>query len=379
VTVRRLDSLDALGMPASSAERGSSIIEFLDFDRRNRRVDLPHQIRRFHVTRNASQLAANGRSRGSSRSRGAAPRRTAGNPRTAGNQSQLARPCHAAPLRRAAATHVTGCHTGLVLRSGSSPASLGLLQAALASPNSTIRELEFVGLSSLAELTGALVCCCHGGKIRRLRLENYRLPTRPSSRQQEAVARSICHHVLGEAHISDSTKDNRETPVALKTLEIVGVPLGTVGAHVLTEAVAHNQTLEVLKLMDCNLRSDSATSVAETIRRNQSLIALDLSYNPHLLGSPLTQEMTLKTLVRRGLTFNLTMRHVVLPQTGGIIRDGPMKRQLDVSRFRQDFVTKKRNVFDIPPPVWPHLLARVSAKPSALHLFLLESVVSLFE
>jgi hypothetical protein len=107
----------------------------------------------------------------------------------------------------------------LVLRSGSSPASLGLLQAAIASPNSTIRELEFVGLSSLAELTGALVCCCHGGKIRRLRLENYRLPTRPSSRQQEAVARSICDHVLGEAHISDSTKANRETPVALKTLE----------------------------------------------------------------------------------------------------------------------------------------------------------------
>lgn len=162
--------------------------------------------------------------------------------------------------------------------------------------------------------------------------------------------------------------------VALENLEISRVFLYTVSAQALFEAVA--QSLKVLNFRGCHLRL-SATAVAHMIRHNHSLTDLDLSHNPYLFGFPLTRktrDRTLNMLVQKGLAFNLTLRQLVLLP----IPDGPVKRQLDISRFRQNFVKENRSVLDIPPAVRPHLLARVSAKPSALHLFLRENVVALF-
>ena len=115
------------------------------------------------------------------------------------------------------------------------------------------------------------------------------------------------------------------------------------------------------------------------IRENTYLRELDLSYNRHYLGSPLTREMTIKTLVNKGLKYNFTLQELGMRQTsGGPVERSKIDRHLAVNRFRHDFVANRRDAFCIPRAAWPHVLARVTAKPSALHQFLRETSTALF-
>lgn len=198
-------------------------------------------------------------------------------------------------------------HT-LVFRSGLSPASLRRLQTALQQPHSPIAQVEFVCLRTEEEISMALGCC-RQGKIVRLRLENYRPAGRLSREDRQSMAETLRNGIFGAASNGDDNDDEGALPHAT-CVELVGYPIGAVGARVLAEAVATNNTLDVLRLMDCDLRSDSMYYIAQMIRENTHLKELDLSYNRHYLGSPLTREMTIKTLVNKGLKFNFTLQEL---------------------------------------------------------------------
>lgn len=132
--------------------------------------------------------------------------------------------------------------------------------------------------------------------------------------------------------------------------------------------------------MDCDLRSDSTFYIAKMIRGNTFLQELDLSYNQHYLAAPVTREMTIKTLITKGLKYNLTLQVLGMRQTkGSSVKRSKIDHQLAVNRFCKDFVENKRDPFAIPSNVWPHALARVTPKPSALHTFLRENAVALFD
>ncbi len=87
----------------------------------------------------------------------------------------------------------------------------------------------------------------------------------------------------------DSATNASGAVVMLESLEIANYPIGAEGAQILAEAMSTNSALKTLKLIDCDLRSDSATYVAHIIRENQCLETLDLSYNRHYLGSQITR------------------------------------------------------------------------------------------
>ena len=263
-------------------------------------------------------------------------------------------------------------HT-MVFRSGLSPNRLRRLQSALNQPDSPIRELEFVCLRSEQEIEMALACCRQEhSKIERVRLENYRPSGRLSREDRESISHTLRTGIFG------NDKDVVALP-HVTSMELVGYPVAAVGAQILSHAVVKNRTLETLRLMDCDLRSDSIYYVAQMIRGNTHLRELDLSYNRHYLGSPLTREMTIKTLVNKGLKYNLTLQRLGMCQTrGGPVERSKIDRHLSVNRFCYDFSMNKRDPFDIPEAGWPHVIARVTTKPSALNHFLRESAVALF-
>lgn len=270
----------------------------------------------------------------------------------------------------------------LVFRSGLSTTSLARLHRALNQPQCPIQQLEFVCLRNENEIEMALQCArLEHCRIDRLRLENYRPAVRPSREDREALALTIRNGVFGDTIIIDEqASSTADGPLPhVRCFELVGFPLGTVGARILAEPAARNTTLDILRIMDCDLRSDSTVFVAQMIRGNKHLRELDLSYNQHYLASPLTREMTIKTLVAKGLKHNLTLQDLGMRQPdGSTIKRKKIDAQLAVNRFRKDFVDNKRDAFEIPTSAWPHVIARVSVKPSALHGFLRESAVALF-
>lgn len=254
--------------------------------------------------------------------------------------------------------------TSLVFRSGISLAGLAMLQQAL-QENDTICELQFVSLKSCEEVKEAINCCRHQPRIHSLSLKNYTTNRRA---ERESIAVTIGDAVFGSGGIP-----------TLKTLEIVRFPIGTRGTQILTEAMAIDTHLTTLRMIDCDLRSDSASFVAHMIKTNHHLQELDLSFNPHYLGSGITRELMLKTLVQRGLRFNTSLIELKLEQTGG----GPIKRslldrQLQITKFRAAFVRSNRSPFDIPQHMWPHILEKVAFKPTILHQFLQEAAITLF-
>lgn len=271
----------------------------------------------------------------------------------------------------------------LVMRGGISLNGLRMLQQAL-QENDTIEELTFVSLKCVQELQGAMECCRRQPRIRSLSLTSYNPPTsRRDGEGGEVIATTIRDTIFGEPRFlvgDDHAADNEQGVPTLKTLEIVGYPIGTRGTQVLADSIAKNMTITTLRLMDCDLRSDCANSVAQMIKGNRHLKELDLSFNRHYLGSEITRELTLKTMVQRGLRFNMSLLELKLPEqtVGGPFKRGKIDRQLDISRFRASFVDNKRDPFSVSPHLWTHVLARVSPKPSALYLFLLESAITIF-
>ena len=262
----------------------------------------------------------------------------------------------------------------LVFRSGLSSNSLRLLQTVLKKPDSPIRELEFISLRTEEEVEMALACCQVQPKIERVRLENYRSLGRVGREDRQSIAQTLRRGIFGAEH------DNGGCPLPHVTcVEIVGFPIGSVGAQILSEAMVKNSTIETLRLMDCDLRSDSIFYIAQMIRGNTRLRELDLSYNRHYLESPITRELTIKTLVNKGLKYNYTLHRLGLRQTRGEpVERSKIDQLLSVNRFCYDFRKNQRDPFNVPEAVWPHVIARVTAKPSVLNQFLRDSATALF-
>lgn len=252
----------------------------------------------------------------------------------------------------------------LVFRGGISLNGLRMLQQAL-KENETINELQFVSLKCPEEVQGAIECCRSQPRIQSLSLKSYTTGRRAD---REGIAATICSALFW----SPGT-------FGLKTLEIASYPIGARGAQILTEAVASDTHLTTFRLVDCDLRSDSASSIANMIKMNKHLLELDLSYNPHFLGSEITRELTFKTLVQRGLRFNTTLLNLKLEQFGcGPVKRAALDRQLKISKFRAAFEESRMCPFDLPVDLWAHVLARVALKPSVLYLFLQEGAIVLF-
>jgi len=260
----------------------------------------------------------------------------------------------------------------LVFRSGISVIGLRWLQEALQAGRNNVEELEFHCLPDGETLYRAIRCCRQSG-IMRLSLKHY----------NDTFRRTLLPEIIRSGLMSDQChyEDDPlpETAVTLEYLEIANYPIGTDGAKILVTPILSNPTLKTLKLIDCDLRSDSATYIAEIIRGSQCLETLDLSYNRHYLSSQITRELTLRTLTQRGLKHNLNLLELRMEQTRSVPMDrSKIDRQLDINRFRKDYLEKRRDPMAIHPSMWCHLLARVSVKPSALHLFLQDSVATLF-
>lgn len=252
----------------------------------------------------------------------------------------------------------------LVFRGGISLNGLRMLHRAL-QENESINELQFVSLKSPEEVQGAIECCRVQPRIQSLSLRSYTTGRRAD---REGIAATICNALFWSKGTS-----------GLQTLEIASYPIGARGAQILTEAVASDTHLTTLRLVDCDLRSDSASSIAYMIKVNKHLQDLDLSFNPHFLGSEITRELTFKTLIRRGLIFNTTLLDLRLEQYGCVpIKRASLDRQLRISKFRAAFEKSGRSPFDLPIDLWTHILARVALKPSILYLFLQEGAIVLF-
>ena len=262
----------------------------------------------------------------------------------------------------------------LVFRSGLSVSGANALREALEENGrnlANLDELEFCSLPNVEALEGALRCAALDfPRIRRLTLiglEPGRLRLRVD---HGAIATAISSLLLAP----NST---------LESLVIIDYPLHSVGAGIIADAMSKNTTLRVLGLQNCGLQSDSAPDLARLIRNNRGLEELDLSHNRRLyLGSAITREMSVKTIVRRGLLHNtdLVELHMRALVGGG---PSPVNRSkidlhLDINRFRKLYVREGRSPFDIPPALWPYALARVAPKPAVLHMFLQESVAALF-
>jgi hypothetical protein len=258
----------------------------------------------------------------------------------------------------------------LTFRSGVSVASLEQLRETLPlCPN--ITEMEFCCLPSTEALLGALQCA-QTPFVKSLSLTSLAPWNRQNRGNQDVIADAIASKVL----LPTGNCDTNCNACVLTSLEIVNYPLGAEGAHILARAMQGNTSLKVLRLQDCDLRSDCAAHIANMIRYNHSLEVLDLSYNRHYLGSPITREMTMKTLVKKGLRYNTTLLELQMRGETNINRR-QLDLQLSMNRIKKKYQSDKVDPLSIPPSVWPLLLAKVSAKPNILHLFTQEGLVAI--
>ena len=258
----------------------------------------------------------------------------------------------------------------LIFRSGVSVDSLEQLRETLPlCPNTT--ELEFCCLPSIEALLGALHCA-QTPFVKSLSLKSLAPWNRQNRGNQNVIADAIVSAVV----LPDDIYDNNCNARVLTSLEIVNYPVGAQGAHILANAMKENTSLKVLRLQDCDLRSDCAAHIASMIRYNHSLEVLDLSYNRHYLGSPITREMTTKTLVKKGLRYNTTLLELQMHGETNINRK-QVDLHLSMNRLKKKYQSDKVDPLSIPPSAWPLLLAKVSAKPNILHLFAQEGLVAM--
>ena len=263
----------------------------------------------------------------------------------------------------------------LVFRSGTSISDLERLADALRF-NDTLEALTFVCLTTTQEIRAAIGCCRHSPHLKSLSLMNYTPSiSRREGEGREMIAATICEAVFGTP-VDQLHGSRYEGGVPnISVFEIDNYPLGSQGIQILEEPIASSKSLTVLRLTSCDLRSDSARSVAEIIKRNRHLRVLDLSHNRLFLGDGIKREMTLNDLVKRGLRFNTSLLELEL-QT--IPNFGKIELQLRINRFRVACLEANRDPFSVPPKIWAEILGKVAPKPSVLYETLRYGAMVLF-
>jgi hypothetical protein len=267
----------------------------------------------------------------------------------------------------------------LILRSGISMTGLRWLEDALRGLE--IEELDFMCLQTIETLERAMLCARRLG-VQSLSLRTY--GARLLRINRDLVARTIRSGLLSPLSQQEyggggGKSTNNTADIKLESLSLSNYPIGSEGAQILEETVSQYSALKTLKIIDCDLGTDSANTIAKIIRANPTLERLDLSYNRHFPGSNITREMTIKTLVRRGLIHNMGLLELKMDQTqGSPIKRSKIDRQLDINRFRKSYLEHRRDPIAVHPHLYSDLLARVSAKPSAVYFFLQESIPTMF-
>jgi hypothetical protein len=260
----------------------------------------------------------------------------------------------------------------LVIRSGISMTGLRWLEEAL--HGLEIEELKFMCLNSIETLETAMLCARRLG-VQSLSLTSFSARLLRMNRDLVActIRSGLIVPIPGQA-------DGDATNKKFESLSISSYPIGAEGTQILEEGISQYSSLKTLKIIDCDLRTDGATTIAKMIRDNPTLERLDVSYNRHFPGSSLTRDMTMKTLVRKGLIQNSTLLELRMDQSPGSspIKRSKIDRQLDINRFHKSYLEHRRDPMAVHPHLYSHLLARVSPKPSALYFFLQESAPTLF-
>eukprot|EP00980_Cylindrotheca_fusiformis_P021065 scaffold8070_cov117-Cylindrotheca_fusiformis.AAC.13 len=174
-----------------------------------------------------------------------------------------------------------------------------------------------------------------------------------------------------------STASNQHS--CIKYLEIRNYPIGVTGTQILSTLPVATANLHTLKLLDCDLRSDSANYLAALIRHSPHLQTLDCSHNRQF-RSKLTREMTIKTIVRNGMQDNLSLLQLYLNGVDNDINRTKLDRHLDINRLMLAYSQEKKNraLYGIHPAIFGELLGRVSVKPAALYFFLQQNITTIF-
>jgi hypothetical protein len=280
----------------------------------------------------------------------------------------------------------------LILRSGISLTAIGWLEQSLLKTygDHKIKELEFCSLQDFGVLQKVFECCRNCG-ITKLTLRSFLSYQRKRHEMVSEAIRSglITNHTNGKIdrfifseHLDQLRTLNNSSPInisCLEYLEIDNYPIGVIGTQILSTAPVCTVGLRVLKLLDCDIRSDSANYLAQIIRLSPKLQTLDLSYNQQF-RSKLTREMTIKTIVERGLKDNLSLLYLRLNGVDNDIDISKLNKHLDINRLMVNYNTKReyRQLFGIHPAIWSDLLARVSVKPAALYFFLQQNITTIF-
>lgn len=199
-------------------------------------------------------------------------------------------------------------------------------------------------------------------------------------------AQTVTQERLDQLRISVKESSSNTNYSCLTYLEVRNYPIGVAGTQVLSTAPVATAGLQTLKLLDCNLQSDSANYLAKLL--TPKLQILDLSHNRHF-RSKLTREMTIKTIVRRGnLQDNLSLLQLLMKGVDKDINRSKLDRHLAINRLLLAFAESSSSqgsktgdqmvVYGIHPGIFCHLLGRVSVKPAAVYFFLQQTITTMF-
>jgi hypothetical protein len=152
-----------------------------------------------------------------------------------------------------------------------------------------------------------------------------------------------------------------ETNETLKILDLQGNP--SIGSDGVVALLANNNScLKELILTGCGLGRTGAIALAGWIKKNNSLERLSLWGNPITIG---------KQALVGGISCNLSLVRLDINLVQDALVNEQIERHLAINRFRKTWLSQDRTA--ISPALYPHVFARVSAKPSALFLFLQEN------
>jgi hypothetical protein len=171
-------------------------------------------------------------------------------------------------------------------------------------------------------------------------------------------------HISGAAELARALETNK----GLEALSLFMTGFGGKAAKVLADALLHNTTLKTLHLFNCKVGSAGVIRLADLLKTKNSLEVLSLREINSI-------SVDAKLCLVKALSYNTSLLNLDISWAG--IRTGHQARHsTKMNRFRKEYLSRDRSL--ISHGLLPNIFARVSAKPSALFLFLQETRDMLF-
>jgi hypothetical protein len=163
----------------------------------------------------------------------------------------------------------------------------------------------------------------------------------------------------GAAAIAESLKVNS----GLQEL-VLGNQVEDSGAAAIAEALKVNSSLQKLHLCENQIGDAGAASIARALMRNASLRQLDLRDNAiGDAGAAAIEESLERSFLGLEQNSNAHFPEILYD---GLTRKYPFLYALSDTGFRSFIMN------DVPPALWPHALAKVSAYPALIFHLLLQ-------